>query len=177
MPVSDYLKTRRHLSKSLIVSAIPSIIALIYTCAFDLNASIKPEDIFNSSLGIQINAIAILISFSIAIITIIVSSDSKNINRLRQHTASDDNYKPLNEEKLTLFQVLLSNITYNTIVEVAYLLIMVAELFLQYIIPVYVLKYLASINIFFMIYILYTLLESIAQMYFTFWKEVEEKAK
>lgn len=137
--------------------------------------NIDIAQVFSGFVNIQISAIAILISFSIAIITILVSSDSKSVERLRNTTASQKNYKLTKSgEPLTLFQVLLTNITYNVLIEIVYLGILICQIFLQMVLYIGILKYLTAINIFFITHILLVLLESIVHMYLTFWKDPED---
>jgi len=106
-----------------------------------------------------------------AIITILVSADNENIRRLKEEKVSNLNYKPLNREQLSLFQVLLTNISYNVLIEIIYLIILIGYIFLQLILPSGAMKYLTAISIFFIMHILQTLMECVTQMYLTFWKK------
>lgn len=178
LPIKDYIKTRRDLWQKFIISAIPAVIALIYSYVFNLRSNIDISKVFSDFVNVQISAVAILISFSIAIITILVSSDSKNVEKLRHTSASEENYKPINkQEQLTLFQVLLSNITYNVLIEIIYLGILICQIFFQLIVPISLLKYLTAIDIFFVSHILLILIESVVRMYLTFWKNPNDKEK
>jgi hypothetical protein len=90
---------------------------------------------------------------------------------LKEQEVNEGSYKPLEGKPLTLFQVLLSNITYNVFIEIVYLAILIGFIFLQTVLPVEAIKYLTGISIFFIIHILHVLLESVVQMYLTFWKD------
>lgn len=172
LPVKDYILSRRKIWLNYIIAAIPAAIALGYTKLFNVRADVKIDDIFASFINVQISAIAILISFSIAIITILVTSDNENIRQLKIHRASVKNYRPFkNGSTLNLFQVLLSGITYNVLVQIMYLAILVSEIFIQQIIYITALKYLATVNIFFIAHILLTLIDSVVNMYLVFWKD------
>ena len=83
-------------------------------------------------------------------------------NRVKQ-------YKPVNGKQLSLFQILLSNITYNVIVEIMYLVGLIVISLMQYILPLPILKYITAICILMILHILFVLLESVTQMYLTFW--------
>lgn len=74
------------------------------------------------------------------------------------------------EYLLSLFQILLSNIAYNVIVEIIYLVILIGIALIRPIIPLQALKYVAAVCIFAIMHILGVLLESVAQMYLTFWR-------
>lgn len=117
----------------------------------------------------QINIVAILISFSVAIITIIVSADNENTKRLKNTDASELIYKTINGRTLSLFQILLSNIAYNIIIEIIYLIGLIAISLMQTMFTVGCLKYITTLCIFSIVHILFVLLESVAQMYLTFW--------
>jgi hypothetical protein len=118
LPVLDYFKTRKRIPKKLLVSLIPALLVLTYSLLFDARRGIDIAEVFANFVNVQISAVAIFISFSIAIITILVSADSENIKRLKGYEAKGKDYKSLKGKPLTLFQVLLSNITYNVLVEI-----------------------------------------------------------
>lgn len=176
VPVSDYVRTRKRLWLSYLVAIFPALVVLIYALLFNAREGINIADEFDSFVNIQISAIAILISFSIAIITILVTSDNENIRNLKDTMASNNNYKiQKGKQRLSLFQVLLSNVTYNVIVQIVYLIILIAEVFLKMVVPVNAFKYLTAINIFFIVHILYVLIESVVNMYLVFWKDFSKK--
>ena len=113
---------------------------------------------------------AILVSFSVAIISILVTADNANIKSLKEEMADSTQYKPVGGKHLSLFQILLSNIAYNVIVEIIYLVILIGIALIRPIIPLQALKYVAAVCIFAIMHILGVLLESVAQMYLTFWR-------
>lgn len=177
LPMLDYIKTRRKIWWHYIIAIIPATVALIYTLVFNVCNERNIFDIFSSFVSVQISAIAILISFSIAIITILVTSDNDNIRQLKQTPASDKNYRPLvdrkskTETKLNLFQILLSSITYNVIIQIIYLALLTFEFFSQNVVNIELLKYLASFDIFIFLHILITLLESVVNLYLVHWQK------
>lgn len=124
---------------------------------------------FYEFIDTQISIVAILISFSIAIITILVSADNKNIQCLKETDSNKKQYKPVDGKQLSLFQILLSNIAYNAIVEIIYLVVLIAISLLRNLLPIETLKYITAVCIFIILHILFVLLESVAQMYLTFW--------
>lgn len=171
MAASDYLKTRKHIWLKILVALIPAVAAWLCLSLLKFKHGVIIADVFKNFVNVQISAIAILISFSIAIITILVSADNPNIKKLKERYSDD--CKPLNGKKLNLFQVLLSNITYNVLIEVGYLIILVFYIFLQLFVSDECYKILMAISVFFIIHILHILLESVGQMYLTFWKYEE----
>jgi hypothetical protein len=167
----DYLKTRRRIWVKFLIALIPAIATGLALGLIDFRQDAIIADIFRDFVNVQISAIAILISFSIAIITILVSADNPNMKRLKISESTE--CKLLNGKKLSLFQVLLSNITYGVLVEVVYLVILIIFIFLQIFVCDDWYKVLMAISVFFLIHILHILLESVGQMYLTFWKHEE----
>lgn len=171
MAALDYLKTRKHICLKLMIALVPAVAAGICLSFLKFKQGVIIADVFKDFVNVQISAIAILISFSIAIITILVSADNPNIKKLKEKHSEE--CKPLNGEKINLFQVLLSNITYNVLVEVVYLIILIFYIFLQLFVSDECYKILMAISVFFIMHILHILLESVGQMYLTFWKHEE----
>ena len=119
LPVYDYYK---YMDKIWVGMLISGLIALVLTLIVILSRDkIYLPKLFQSFIDIQINSIAILLSFSIAVITVLVTSDSNNIIQLRKEHV-DTNKSKRNNIKITLFNLLMINITYNIVVEVFYFL-------------------------------------------------------
>lgn len=173
----DYFCTRKMLWTKFILPLAASVsvsVALFKFLPAPNAETPNPIDIFEvfkDFVNVQIGAIAILISFSIAIMTILVTADNNNINTLKKTDSTE--CKKLCGSPLNLFQVLLSNITYNILVEVIYLVVLIAFVFIQLFINEATIKALIGVSVFFIVHILLTLLESVGQMYLTFWKNHE----
>lgn len=119
LPVYDYYK---YMDKIWVGMLISGLIALVLTLIVILSRDkIYLPKLFQSFIDIQINSIAILLSFSIAVITVLVTSDSNNIIQLRKENV-DTNKSKRNDIEITLFNLLMINITYNIVVEVFYFL-------------------------------------------------------
>ena len=171
VPIKDYFGSRRKLYIKFLFPLITAFSALIITLLFNIGDASQVLQTFNGFVDTQISIVAILISFSVAIITILVSADNKNIDNLKSTVSNEKDYKAVNNKQLTLFQVLLSNIAYNTIVEVVYLILLIGVGLLYTILPIQILKYILAICVFFIVHIFLVLLESVAQMYLTFWSK------
>lgn len=169
VPIRDYYRTRKQLWKKFLIPGVIGVLALLGAFVVDYGNSQLVSDVFSDFVGIQINVVAILIAFSVAIITILVSADNDNINKLRESLADEVKYNTLSGKRLSLFQILLSNIAYNVIVEILYLIVLIGISLIKCILPIAALKYIVSVCIFFILHILFVLLESVAQMYLTFW--------
>lgn len=170
VPLSDYFKSRKQVCRKFIFPVVVGIISLVAALILDVGGKDKIIQLFSEFIGTQINIVAILVSFSVAIISILVSADNENIRRLKETKSDKRNYKPINGEQLSLFQILLSNITYNVIVEILYLTLLIFISIAQGVLPICWLKYITSSCIIVIVHILFVLMESVAQMYLTFWK-------
>jgi len=166
LPVYDYYK---YMDKIWVGMLISGLIALVLTLIVILSRDkIYLPKLFQSFIDIQINSIAILLSFSIAVITVLVTSDSNNIIQLRKEHV-DTNKSKRNNIKITLFNLLMINITYNIVVEVFYFLFLIIQIFLQYLVCDNLIIILLATNIFFLSHILIVLLESVREIYLVFW--------
>ena len=167
LPICDFWQTRR---RPLNILAIPVWIL----AAFVWYDCILTKELFSSFLSTQINIIAILLSFSTASVAIIVSSDNVIINTLRLTPTKDDKkYREIGGKKLSLFQILLSNITYNIEIEVIYLALLIAQSLCQ-IESQQVIKYIMAADIFCIAHILCILMTTITQLYLTFWNNINK---
>lgn len=90
---------------------------------------------------------------------------------MKNEKSSEIYYKKLGDEQLSLFQVLLSNILYYVMVEIIYMMILIAYTFLALIVPASAIKWLISISVFFLMHILSGMMECVTQMHLAFWKD------
>ena len=171
-PALNYFQTRRKLWRKFSIAILPALAVGIVLNCVPFKSNVNFGELFEGFVNVQISAIAILISFSIAIVTILVSADNPNIKKLKETNSTE--CKPLrNGQKLNLFQVLLSNITYNVLVSVVYLGFLILCIVLQLYVGDTVYKWLMALCVFFIVHILHILLESVGKMYLTFWKHEE----
>lgn len=169
VPVEDYIISRKKVFIKFLIPMLVALTSLLLAIFFNIGNSEKVLLTFSGFIDTQINIVAILISFSVAIITILVSADNKNIQCLKETESNKKQYKPVNGKQLSLFQILLSNIAYNVIVEIVYLVVLISLSLMQNLLPIAILKYITAICIFIILHILFVLLESVTQMYLTFW--------
>lgn len=169
IPVKDYVLSRKRFFLKFVIPLFVSVISLAGALIFDIGDADQIMSVFSEFIGVQINIVAILVSFSVAIITILVSADNKNIQELKCAASDMKRYNPINGRTLSLFQVLLSNIAYNVVVEVIYLMFLIGIVLINALFPIFILKYIVALCIFIILHILLVLLESVAQMYLTFW--------
>ena len=102
VPIKDYFGSRRKLYRKFLFPLITAFAALMITLLFNIGGSAQILQTFNGFVDTQISIVAILISFSVAIITILVSADNKNIDSLKSTTANDKDYKAINNKRLLM---------------------------------------------------------------------------
>ena len=170
VPLRDYYQSRKHIWSKFILPLIVSCASLGIAFALNIGNEETVRATFSEFISVQINVVAILVSFSVAIISILVSAENANIRKLKEEKSDNKHYNPVNGKQLSLFQILLSNIAYNVIIEIVYLILLIGLSLLRPTIPIAALKYITTVCIFTIMHILCVLLESVAQMYLTFWQ-------
>lgn len=170
VPLRDYYQSRKRIWVKYLIPVVLGLLALAGALIFNIGNEETIRSTFSEFVNVQINVVAILVSFSVAIISILVTADNANIKSLKKEMADSTQYKPVGGKQLSLFQILLSNIAYNVIVEIIYLVILIGIALIRPIIPLQALQYVAAVCIFAIMHILGVLLESVAQMYLTFWR-------
>ena len=170
VPLRDYYQSRKRIWVKYLIPVVLGLLALAGALIFNIGNEETIRSTFSEFVNVQINVVAILVSFSVAIISILVTADNANTKSLKEEMADSTQYKPVGEKRLSLFQILLSNIAYNVIVEIIYLVILIGIALIRPIISLQALKYVAAVCIFAIMHILGVLLESVAQMYLTFWR-------
>ncbi len=170
LPIIDYFRTRKKVILKFIAPILCAGIFIGLSFFIPLQEDADIPQMFSDFINALISIIAIFISFSIAIISILVSADNPNIQRLRDTESKDGSMKKLNGKPLTLFQVLLSNLTYNVFIEVLFLVVLIVYLLIKAVIPEVAIRYLIAFGVFGIVHILLILLETVVQMYHTFWQ-------
>ena len=170
VPLRDYYQSRKRIWVKYLIPVVLGLLALAGALIFNIGNEETIRSTFSEFVNVQINVVAILVSFSVAIISILVTADNANTKSLKEEMADSTQYKPVGGKQLSLFQILLSNIAYNVIVEIIYLVILIGIALIRPSIPLQALKYVAAVCIFAIMHILGVLLESVAQMYLTFWR-------
>lgn len=67
IPIKDYLKSRKNLFSKFITPLLVSLISLVGALIFDIGDADQVMSVFSEFIGVQINIVAILVSFSVAI--------------------------------------------------------------------------------------------------------------
>ena len=84
VPLKDYFISRKWVFIKFLFPMLIALVALLLAIFFNIGTSEKVLLTFSEFIDTQINIVAILISFSVAIITILVSADNANIQCLKK---------------------------------------------------------------------------------------------
>lgn len=147
----------------LICGAASLIVGLNMHPVYEFNIIEFSTDILNQILTI----LTLFISFSMAYLSIIITSSSKNVDGLKDKKS--EKYF-LRGEPCTLYQVLSSEITYTVVFEIFFLVFVLFQKFVIYMLDTLVLQILLSINIVFFVHVLLMMLIVIKNIYYSFWK-------
>lgn len=113
VPLRDYYQSRKRIWVKYLIPVVLGLLALAGALIFNIGNEETIRSTFSEFVNVQINVVAILVSFSVAIISILVTADNANTKSLKEEMADSTQYKPVGGKQLSLFQILLSNIAYN----------------------------------------------------------------
>ena len=91
MPITDYLCSRKRIWLCFAISVVPAIILLGVSSVINLQQEYDIVSFFSDFVGYQVNIVAILLSFSIAILTILSTADNDNIRKIKKAIRSFPN--------------------------------------------------------------------------------------
>lgn len=147
----------------------PIFIGILYlmVCKFvDPKTGFMLDKFLKDFINAQITVIALFVSFSMAYLTILITSNSENVTLLKCKTSSK--YE-LNKKPVFLFQVLLVDITYTIIIEIFLLVFSFLQKFLIVISGIFALKVYLLVNIVLFVHIILLLLRNVKNIYYSFW--------
>ena len=169
-PVIDFYRIRSK-SEKRILFFIPIIIGVMCFCVALFTTGNEKWDgyEFASDLVNQfITILTLFVSFSMAYLSIIVSSSSQNIDDLKN--TIDEERTASNGEEYSLYQILMAEITYTLVFEIIFLIGCVFEKFLMSIIDWQSIRIMICIDVAFFVHVLLMMLVVIKNIYFSFWK-------
>lgn len=175
-PITDFLRTRKKVWKFFILPGIMAVLSGLLLLFQNRNADetvqLALQKFYGDFVSVSITGTSILISFSLAVITILCSSDSQSIEKIKKDNGSADLYSPLSKEKKPpkLFQILLSGITYNVLTEILFLIFLFVQLFLLVFSDSIIMSFCLVFDVFTIVHILCVLWSIILALYFTYWK-------
>lgn len=172
-PIKDFYNMRWHKKRELVFfSLIPILLGLTFIICdlflspirnFDLDSFIV--DFFNQ----LVTVLTLFISFSMAYLSILITSGSGNVDDLKAKESKEYSLQK-GKKKITLYQVVMDEITYTLIVEIIFLLFIFLQKFLYLLCARFILKILIAIDISLLVHVLLLMMVTVKNIYFAFWK-------
>ena len=131
------------------------------------NASTCLLDIMNDIINQFITITALFISFTMAYLTILITSSSKNVEDLKRE---DSDLKDAKGKFYSIYQEVTTEITYTVIVEIIFLIFCVFEKFVINYVCNEIMKIFCAMDIAIFIHILLLMLIIVKDIYYTFWR-------
>lgn len=170
LPFSDYNKIEGK-KENLIKSIVFIIIALtIQGLMFYYSSILEREflkDFILEYISSEIDIIALLLSFSIAYLTILITSDSENIKRLKSYKTD----KRIDAKNISLYQILLIQLTYTIYSEIVLLILLLIHKFASQMLSDLFNVVFFIMNIILLLNIIYIILKNVKNIYLSFWKD------
>lgn len=148
---------------------IPFVVALICTVLYWRAGKVilALEGLSN----ILPTVISLLIGFTVMFITILLTNDSKHIQRLREYETD----KVFYNKTINLYQKLLIQFSYLLLLEVVLLLSVFAYLFLKGLIILQLLAVLLLLlQVYLILHILLSILRGMTNLYFSFFNDIDD---
>lgn len=168
-PIKDFYRMRIK-KERLILTIIPIfcggvsfLIGINFHPQYEFSLSEFCVDVLNQILTI----LTLFISFSMAYLSILITSSSQNVDGLK-----DTNSRKyfLRGRACTLYQVLASEITYTLVFEIFFLALVLAERFLLYALSSNILQMLLALDIALFVHVMMMMLLIVKNIYYSFWK-------
>lgn len=168
-PIREFYKMR--VKKEILISILLPVLGGVIS--FIIGTCIHPQydfkliefciDVLNQVLTI----LTLFISFSMAYLSILITSSSKNVDELK---IEESKKYFLNGKACTLYQVLASEITYTLVFEIFFMTFVLVQRFLIYVCMESMLEMMLSVDIALFIHVMLMMLIIIKNIYFSFWK-------
>lgn len=124
------------------------------------------KDFVLEYINSEIEIIALLLSFSIAYLTILITSDSKNIRELKEYNTN----KIIDKKNISLYQILLIQLTYTIYNEIVLLILLLIHKFIFPITKEFWNIIFFTINMILLINIIYVMFKNVKNIYLSFWR-------
>lgn len=169
-PVKDFFVIRKGKERFLLYTA-PMLVGAVSMILFIFihgNDDFNLKNFTNEFVNQLITMLTLFVSFTMAYLPIIVSSSSKNIDNLK--STKSEKYYLKSKKDCTLYQILVSEITYNLLIEILFLLVAIVEKFVLCVSNSMVCKVMLSIDIAIFVHVLFIMMIIVKDIYFSFWK-------
>lgn len=165
LPIRDYLTTIKcnECINDIIVPLIISAIGLTVVNQYN----VRPD--YLGFLQTIIPLLSILIGFNITCIVILLTSNSENIQLLKDQICIER--KLIGGKNITLFQLTLMNYSHVLLVQIGLLVLCVTALFVQNLLGPIAFICLTTFLLFMLLHVLFVTVRNTANLYLTFWKK------
>ena len=172
LSAKDYFKTK---TKGEIIAHIilPTVVAfLVVFLQYKFTRSLPTDKfdyikVINDFIVSALTVVALFVSFSLACLTILVSSSSENISLVKQEL--HETYR-IDGKKISLFQLILIDLTYTVIIQSFFIIVLfIQKFFVDYIgnKPIIILL---IINMALLLHVIILEIRNTNNVYLLFWK-------
>ena len=168
-PVKTFYGMKKSNEKKLyiVMPLIIGIICLLVSLFMHRSGNEETLTIMNDIVNQFITIMALFISFTMAYLTILITSSSKNVEDLKK---TDSDIKNEYGEFYSIYQEVTTEITYAVIIEILFLIVCVFEKFVINYVCSDAMKFFCALDIAMFIHILLLMLIIVKDIYYTFWK-------
>lgn len=168
-PIKQYF--RMHSGKDnilyLLIPTLIGVLSFVIGTLLEMHSEVYLIDFAEDTLNAFITVVALFISFSMAYMSILISSSSENVNELKKRESKK--YCSQNGKPYNLYQILTTEITYTVITEIFFLIICIFERYLLACVPYLCIKIMCAFNVVCFLHIIILMIMVMKNMYFSFW--------
>lgn len=172
-PVKDFYSMRWKKKKEIVFFIFtPVFLGILFLGCDIFLKSVRHfslDEFITDMLNQLVTVLTLFISFSMAYLSILVTSGSENVNDLKGKESKEYSLEK-GKRKVTLYQVLMDEITYTLIIEIGFLLFIFFQKFLYLLCSGWVLKILIAADIGFLVHVLLLMVVTVKNIYFSFWR-------
>lgn len=172
-PVKDFYKMRyKNKTETRLFIFLPMLVCIVFLVVDALLSTRRVfslDDFTDDFLNQIVTMLTLFISFSMAYLSIIITSSSANVDNLKKTLSGVYEFED-SKKGCSLYQVLVCEITYTLIIEICFLLLVMFEKFLIFLLSDILIKYIIAIDIGFFVHILIIMLVTVKDIYYSFWK-------
>jgi len=174
LPFVDYNQIeskKENITRIAILFLISIFVASILLAYNYILSSSNLNEFIEGYVSTEVDIIALLLSFSIAYLAILISSDNNSIKKLKEYKTD----KEIDSKKVSLYKILLIQITYTVYNEIVLLLSLLLHKFIMPVTPMSINIIIFVVNIVLLINILIIIFKNVKNVYLSFYSDAAEK--
>lgn len=172
-PVKDFYlmryKRRLEVGIFLLLPSLLGVLFLIMDSKLSTCRIFSLDDFTQDLLNQIITMLTLFISFSMAYLSILITSSSVNVENLKKTISESYEFKR-NKRNCSLYHVLICEITYTLIIEIFFLVFVFFQKFIILLSTDILIKFIIAIDIAFFVHVLIIMLVTVKDIYYSFWK-------